>query len=301
VPRPPSCSLKLIIPAGVLFVLLCLVTPFAAGLALRSQLSGTLPGTGQPWIGIRMRALTPQAAQLLQLPSTEGALIDRVYPTSPADQAGLTVFDVIIQVDGQPVVTIDVISNAVRRLRPGDTLSLTVLRPAPTGPTRQTLSVVVGQWPRPGEVRGWTEFRNPAVPYQFRYPNTWFIDPEGAPAAPILLAPPTRYDDFVQFQVAANVPPLEEWYRQVLESARTNNASIEVRNERSVTLSGQSGRRAQLRLVNSQNQETLVELVLVRDATTNFGYFIFLSANPASFPALLANFEEMLASFRITR
>jgi hypothetical protein len=307
-PQSRRRSLKLLLPAAFLFVVFCLLAPLATGLTLRARLGGEAPlgslGGGQAWIGIRMRPVTPDAARALGLPNTNGAIVDRIYPTSPAEQGGLAVFDVIIRVNGEAVVTVDAVSGALRDVRPGTLISLTVLRPDPSGrgpAQRQELSLVAGTRPRIGEVRGWTDYRSANVPYQFRYPNTWFIDDIGAPAEPILIAPPTPYNDVVQFQVSANVPPLDEWYRLVLESARNGAVDVKVANERQVTISNQLGRRASLTIVGENNVEQKVEVVLVRDSTTNRGYFVFLSADPASYGELLRNFEEILASFSITR
>ncbi|GIW05869.1 MAG: hypothetical protein KatS3mg060_0674 [Dehalococcoidia bacterium] len=305
-PRSRRRSLKLLVPAAVLFVVLCLIAPLVAGLGLRAQFGNEAPlggsGGGQAWIGIRMRPVTPDAATVLGLPNTNGAIVDRIYPTSPAEQGGLELFDVIVQINGQPVTTVDAVSGALSGVRPGTAVSLTVLRPDPSGrgtAQRQELSLVAGARPRIGEVRGWTDYRDQSVPYQFRYPNTWFIDDIGAPAEPILIAPPTPYNDVVQFQVAANVPALDEWYRLVLDSARNGAASLKVENERQVTISNQPGRRASLTIVGDANVEQKVEVVLVRDGSNNRGYFIFLSADPASYPELLRNFEDILASFSI--
>ncbi|MCS6802737.1 MAG: PDZ domain-containing protein [Chloroflexota bacterium] len=305
-PRSRRRSLKLLIPSALLFVLLCLVAPLLVGLGLRAQRGNEAPlgelGGGQAWVGIRMRPVTPEAAAVLGLPTTNGALIDRIYPTSPAEQSGLQQFDVIIQINGQPVATVDAVSGVFSGMRPGTPVSITVLRPDPSGRSaaqRREIALVTGTRPRIGEVRGWTDYRSANVPYQFRYPNTWFIDDVGAPAEPILIAPPTPYNDVVQFQVSANVPALDQWYRQVLESAREGAAEVRVENERSVTLANLPGRRASLTIIGSANLEQKVEFVLIRDSATSRGYFIFLSAHPVSYPDLLRNFEDILASFSI--
>ncbi|MFN8532943.1 MAG: PDZ domain-containing protein [Dehalococcoidia bacterium] len=308
-PRSRRRSLWLLIPFWFFFVMLCLVAPLATGLGLRSQVGagsflGGLAGGSQPWIGIRMRPVTADAANVLGLPNTDGAIVDRIYPTSPADQGGLELYDVIVSVNGRPVTNVDSVSGALSSLRPGSAVEMTVLRPNPTGrgaPTTQALTLVAGQRPRVGEVRGWVDYRSADVPYQFRYPNTWFIDDIGAPAEPILLAPPTPYDDVVQFQVSANVPALDEWYRLVIESARSGAVDLKVANERQVTVAGQTGRRATLSLVGESNETRQIEIALARDPANSRGYFVFLAADPASFPDLLPNFEEILASLTISR
>ena len=52
----------------------------------------------RPWIGVSGRAITSQWAALLGLPRARGVLVTDVYKGSPAEDAGLTVGDVVLQV-----------------------------------------------------------------------------------------------------------------------------------------------------------------------------------------------------------
>jgi len=51
------------------------------------------------WLGVSMRDLTYEMAQAMEVGRTQGALVEEVFPGSPADGAGLQRGDVIVEVD----------------------------------------------------------------------------------------------------------------------------------------------------------------------------------------------------------
>jgi membrane protease YdiL (CAAX protease family) len=61
-------------------------------------------------------------------PHDEGCLVTKVFPDTGADEAGLRADDVITSIDGEPVVNIQDVSNAVRKKRAGDLVEFTFLR-----------------------------------------------------------------------------------------------------------------------------------------------------------------------------
>ena len=61
-------------------------------------------------------------------PNDDGCLVTKVFPETAADEAGLQADDVITSIDGEPVVKIQDVSNAVRKKRVGDLVELTFLR-----------------------------------------------------------------------------------------------------------------------------------------------------------------------------
>jgi S1-C subfamily serine protease len=92
---------------------------------------------------VSSETLYPQLAEHLGLDTDHGALISDVVDGSPADEAGLhggsdeTTFqlqhvksggDVVIAVDGKPVFQNNDLSELIAAHKPGDTVTLEVLR-----------------------------------------------------------------------------------------------------------------------------------------------------------------------------
>jgi len=114
-----------------------------------------------PWLGIAGTAITPELADRLGLGSRSGVLVTEVFDGSPAERAGLRPVsvtqsgrtlagDIITAVDGRPVKSVDDISRYLETKRPGDEVTLTVLR---EGATLQ-LKVVLAAWPEDLSQRG---------------------------------------------------------------------------------------------------------------------------------------------------
>ncbi|MDQ3872813.1 MAG: trypsin-like peptidase domain-containing protein [Thermoproteota archaeon] len=82
----------------------------------------------RPWIGVASMKVTPQLARYYGLPVTEGALIARVEPYSPADDVGLRKGDIIEEIDGNRVEDPAQIASHVRKKHINDQLTLTVNR-----------------------------------------------------------------------------------------------------------------------------------------------------------------------------
>lgn len=82
----------------------------------------------RPWIGVASMKVTPQLARYYGLPATEGALIAKVEPYSPADDAGLRKGDIIEGIDGSRVEDPSQIAAHVRKKQVNDQLTLTVNR-----------------------------------------------------------------------------------------------------------------------------------------------------------------------------
>ncbi|HEY3094558.1 MAG TPA: trypsin-like peptidase domain-containing protein [Nitrososphaera sp.] len=82
----------------------------------------------RPWIGVASMKLTPQLARYYGLPAIEGALIAKVEPYSPADDAGLRKGDIIEGIDGSRIEDPAQIASHVRKKHVNDQLTLTVNR-----------------------------------------------------------------------------------------------------------------------------------------------------------------------------
>ncbi len=81
-----------------------------------------------PYLGIASQELTPQIVRALNLSVQDGAVVTEVDPNSPAGRAGLQEEDVITAIDGQKVNQEYPLIRALLTHKPGDTITLTVLR-----------------------------------------------------------------------------------------------------------------------------------------------------------------------------
>jgi S1-C subfamily serine protease len=110
------------------------------------------------YIGVSSQSLYPQLADKLGLDTNRGGLIAEVVPGGPADDAGLqggdkrirfqagsyrTGGDVILAVNGHPVIRPDDLARLISALQPGDKVTLQVLRDG----NRQDIQVTLGVRP----------------------------------------------------------------------------------------------------------------------------------------------------------
>lgn len=94
----------------------------------------------RPFVGIRPGAITEQVAQQLDLERSDGVLVLDVVPGSPAERAGLEPGDVIIELAGEQVRTIEDFLGGLRSLRPGEDVSVVRLRQGARESVMLTLS-----------------------------------------------------------------------------------------------------------------------------------------------------------------
>jgi serine protease DegQ len=90
--------------------------------------------------GIEQTPITPQIANQLGLPNTDGAVVLSVVRAGPADQAGMRPGDVLTAFDGKPVRTPEDFLAALRPHRPGDVVTATVRRGTQTQQLSLTLA-----------------------------------------------------------------------------------------------------------------------------------------------------------------
>jgi S1-C subfamily serine protease len=110
------------------------------------------------YIGVSSQALYPQLSEHLGLDTDYGGLIAKVVPGGPADQAGLkgadhTIHfqaspvrvggDVILAVNGKKVIGPSDLSNFIAQYRPGDHVTLQILRDG----QHQSIDVTLGTRP----------------------------------------------------------------------------------------------------------------------------------------------------------
>ena len=80
------------------------------------------------WLGVSIQQVTPDIADSLRLPRPEGALVGKVNPGAPADQAGIRGGDVILKFDGQDVTEMHNLPRIVAETDIGKDVPVTVWR-----------------------------------------------------------------------------------------------------------------------------------------------------------------------------
>jgi serine protease Do len=110
--------------------------------------------SGRPiaWFGAYgLQPMDPEVAKLLNLGKQSGVVVSDIMKSSPADQAGLQERDIILAIDGRPLpgmkpdrVIVSYFGQEILRHRPGDVLTLSVLR----GSSRVELKLRLGDEPK---------------------------------------------------------------------------------------------------------------------------------------------------------
>ena len=110
------------------------------------------------FLGISLKAITPDAAKLFHLPATHGLLVASVEPGSGAGKAGLRAGsanatlagetyplggDLITKIDSTPLYSLDQLRDVIGEKQPGDSVQLEVYR----GGQQRTLTVKLGRQP----------------------------------------------------------------------------------------------------------------------------------------------------------
>ena len=80
------------------------------------------------WLGVHIQPVTEDIAASLGLEGTEGAIVSRVQPESPAEAAGLEQGDVITAVDQAPIEDTRALSQTISAIDAGTSATLTVWR-----------------------------------------------------------------------------------------------------------------------------------------------------------------------------
>jgi serine protease DegQ len=79
-------------------------------------------------LGVSIQDLTPDLAEALGVAAAGGAIVTQVEPGSGAEAAGVLAGDVVIAVEGRPVLDAGDLRNAVGLRRVGDRVAITLLR-----------------------------------------------------------------------------------------------------------------------------------------------------------------------------
>jgi serine protease DegQ len=121
---------------------------FAIPADLALQVMDQLIKTGKVvrgYFGVEPEDLTPELAEVLKLPRSEGVVLRGVQRASPAGKAGLEPGDVMLTINGQPVTNSRAMLNQISQLPPGSPAKVRILR----GGRELDLQVAVGERPQP--------------------------------------------------------------------------------------------------------------------------------------------------------
>lgn len=109
--------------------------------------NGRLTHTGQGFLGIEGQNVTPQLAAANNLPAQRGVLVmgfaRDAAGKSPAQQAGMRVGDVIVQVDNQVIASTTDLASLTLTKQPGAKVQVTLAR----GSQQQNAQVTLGERP----------------------------------------------------------------------------------------------------------------------------------------------------------
>lgn len=80
------------------------------------------------WLGIEVNDISEKTAEQMGLDISEGVLVSRVIPDSPADQAGILPGDILFEFDHRDVDDVDKLVKLVSKAEPGDRAKLSLIR-----------------------------------------------------------------------------------------------------------------------------------------------------------------------------
>ncbi len=122
---------------------------FAIPVSLARQVMDQIIATGsvtRGWIGVEVQDITPELAESFKLPNgSKGVLIAGVVHGGPADRAGVKPGDILVEVEGKPVLDSSAMLNLVAEAQPGKVALLKVLRNS----TAVAVKLTVGKRPKP--------------------------------------------------------------------------------------------------------------------------------------------------------
>lgn len=95
------------------------------------------------WLGVQIRPMTDEVAEVLGYDGPVGAVIEAVSPDSPADMAGLLTGDILLELNGAALEDTQALQRAVANVDPDTAVQVTLLRKG----TEMILDVTLGTLP----------------------------------------------------------------------------------------------------------------------------------------------------------
>lgn len=94
---------------------------------------------GNTWLGVIIQSLTETEREHLKVRGSEGVLISKVVPGSPADKAELKAGDVILSVGREEIEDLDDLVEIIQEEEPGDEVTIRIVRDGRRKTVRVTL------------------------------------------------------------------------------------------------------------------------------------------------------------------
>ena len=98
------------------------------------------------YLGVELDNLETGMGEFFGTPNGKGAVILRVLEDSPAAKAGIKADDIIVELEGEPVVTASDLRNRIAMHKPGSKVNLVILREG----ERKTLTITLDKRPQDG-------------------------------------------------------------------------------------------------------------------------------------------------------
>ena len=113
------------------------IIPYAQGIGFAIPINSAKKCTNEiiahgsmirPWLGVSGLTVTREVSAYYGLPVDRGALVTRVIPGSPADNAGVVAGDIILEFAGRTTSNIEELVKEIQKRKAGEKVEIVILR-----------------------------------------------------------------------------------------------------------------------------------------------------------------------------
>jgi serine protease Do len=124
------------------FMGLSFAIPIEVAMQVVEQLK-TQGHVSRGWLGVQIQDVTRELAESFGMKKPQGALVSKILPKSPAEEAGLQIGDIITEFNGREIVSSASLPPLVGMTKIGETAKLTILRQG----SSKELAIKIGTLP----------------------------------------------------------------------------------------------------------------------------------------------------------